>query len=98
MRSAQQAARDAAPVVLVLALCPLVAALAPDPAAPLARAQRLIGLERSWGLFFEPAVEGGVAGRPPLMRLADAGYVGVHLPVALGVLSWVWMARPEAFR
>jgi hypothetical protein len=90
--------RDAAPVAFVLALCPVVAALAPGPAVPLARAQRLIGLERSWGLFFEPGVHRWTAARPDLMRVADVAYAGVHLPVMLGVLAWIWVARARAFR
>jgi hypothetical protein len=92
-----RALRDAAPVVLVLALCPVVAALAPGPAAPLARIRELIGVERSLGLFFEPAVHAWVAARPRLLAAADFAYVGVHLPVMLGVLAWTWRARPHAF-
>jgi hypothetical protein len=90
--------RDAAPIAFVLALCPVVAATAPGPAVPLARAQRLIGLERSWGMFFEPAVHRWTAARPDIMRIADLGYATVHLPVMLGVLAWIWVARPGAFR
>lgn len=97
-RSWKRAARDAAPVALVLALCPLLATMAPGPAVPVARAQRLIGVERSLGLFFEPAVHGWVAARPRLMSAADFAYAAVHLPVMLGVLAWVWVARPHAFR
>jgi hypothetical protein len=93
-----QAARDAAPVALVLALCPLVAAMAPGPDVPLTRARGLIGIERSMGLFFEPAVHAWVAARPRLMSAADFGYAAIHLPVMLGVLAWVWVARPHAFR
>jgi PAP2 superfamily len=94
----KRASRDAAPVAFVLALCPLVAAMAPAPAAPLARAHALVGVERSLGLFFEPAVHAWVARRPGLMRAADFAYAAVHLPVTLGVLIWVWSARPSAFR
>lgn len=89
--------RDAAPVALVLALCPLVAAMAPGPEGPLARAQRLIGLERSWGMFFEPEVHRWVAASPDVMRVAEFAYAAVHLPVMLGVLAWIWVARAGAF-
>jgi PAP2 superfamily len=81
-------------VAFVLALCPLVASMAPAPAAPLARAHALIGVERSLGVFFEPAVHAWVAPRPGLMRVADFSYAAVHLPVMLGVLAWVWSAVP----
>jgi hypothetical protein len=97
-RTPARAARDAAPVVVALALCPLVAALAPGPATPLAHMRALIGAERSLGLFFEPSVHGWVAAHPPLLGAAQLAYVGVHLPVMLGVLAWVWLARPRAFQ
>jgi hypothetical protein len=97
-RSWRRAARDAAPVALVLAPCPVVAAMAPGPAAPVARAAGLIGVERSLGTFFEPAVHNWTAARPWLMHTANVAYTTVHLPVMLGVLAWVWIARPSAFR
>jgi hypothetical protein len=97
-RSPKRAARDAAPVAFVLALCPIVAAMAPGPAEPVARAARLVGAERSLGMFFEPAVHDWVAARPLLMHAADLAYATIHLPVMLGVLAWVWFARPAAFR
>jgi hypothetical protein len=97
-RSWKRAARDAWPVIGALAVCPVVAALAGGPAEPLARARALIGAERSLGLFFEPHVYGWVAARPWLMGLANIAYVAFHLPVMLGVLAWVWAARPGAFR
>jgi hypothetical protein len=96
-RTWARAARDAWPVVVVLALCPVVAALAPGPAGPLARIRELIEDERSLGLFFEPSVHAWVAARPPLLGIAQFAYVGVHLPVMLGVLAWTWFARPRVF-
>lgn len=96
-RTWARAVRDAWPVVVVLALCPVVAALAPGPAGPTARMRELIGDERSLGLFFEPSVHAWVAARPPLMGIAQFAYVGVHLPVMLGVLAWTWFARPRVF-
>jgi hypothetical protein len=83
---------------VVLALCPLVAALASGPAVPVERASDLIGVERSLGMFFEPSVHAWFAARPRLMAMADLGYATVHLPVMLGVLTWVWIARPAAFQ
>jgi hypothetical protein len=97
-RGRQRAVRDAAPVAVVLALCPLVAAMASGPAAPVERASDLIGVERSLGMFFEPSVHAWYAARPRLMAMADLGYATVHLPVMLGVLTWVWIARPAAFQ
>jgi PAP2 superfamily len=97
-RGVRQALRDAAPVAAVLALCPLAAAFAPGPAGPLARIEALVGDERSLNLFFEPALHRWFAAHPPLMGLANFAYVGIHLPVMLGVLVWVWLKRPGAFR
>jgi PAP2 superfamily len=97
-RSLKQALRDAAPVALVLALCPIVALLAGGPAVPLERTHALISAERSLHLFFEPTVYRWFAARPWAMGMADFGYAAIHLPVMLGVLAWVWLKRPEAFR
>jgi membrane-associated phospholipid phosphatase len=85
------------PVVLALSLCPLAAVLTPAPAAPLERMTDLIDAERSLGLLFEPAVHRWAVAHPPLQALGDLAYVGVHLPVTLGVLAWVWRRRPRAF-
>ena len=97
-RGRQRAVRDAAPVAVVLALCPLVAAMASGPAAPVERASDLIGVERSLRMFFEPSVHAWFAARPRMMAMADLGYATVHLPIMLGVLAWVWTARPAAFQ
>jgi hypothetical protein len=84
-------------VLLALALCPLVALTTPGVAAPLERMRDLIDVERSLGLFVEPSIHAWVAARPLLLHALDLSYVGVHLPVMLGALVWVWVARPEAF-
>jgi hypothetical protein len=89
--------RDFAPIVLALALCPLVAALAPGAARPLAHMQDLVHAERSLGLLFEPSLHRWFAGHQPLLALADVAYAAVHLPVTLGVIAWVWWRRPRAF-
>jgi hypothetical protein len=92
-----RAARDAVPVLLALALCPLAALATPGLAGPLERMRDLIDGERSLGLFVEPSMHAWVAARPPLLHALEFTYVGVHLPVTLGVLVWAWMARPQAF-
>jgi hypothetical protein len=92
-----RAARDAAPVLLALALCPLVALATPGLAGPLERIRDLIGVERSLHLFVEPSLHAWVAARPLLLHTLNLSYVGVHLPVTLGVLVWVWIAHPRAF-
>jgi hypothetical protein len=85
-------------VALVLALCPVVALLAPGPAVPLSHIRALVDEERALGLFFEPSLHQWVAAHPPLLLLGQVGYVVAHVPVLLSVLVWVWIARPGAFR
>ena len=92
-----RAPRDAAPVLLALALCPLAALATPGRAGPLERMRDLIDVERALGLFVEPSVHAWVAARPHVLHALELSYVGVHLPVTLGVLVWVWFARPHAF-
>jgi hypothetical protein len=89
--------RDVVPVILALALSPLVAALAPGPATPLAHEHDLVRAERSLGLLFEPSVHRWTAAHPPLLGLATLAYAAVHLPVTLGMLAWVRLRRPQAF-
>jgi len=97
-RSWGRALRDFAPVAAAFALCPVVAAFAPDPAVPLAHIRALVDAERSLGLFFEPSLHRWVAHRPPLLLDGQIAYVAAHIPVLLSVLAWVWFARPAAFR
>jgi hypothetical protein len=92
-----RASRDFLPVVLALSLCPLAALLTPARGAPLDRMTDLIDVERSLGLLFEPSLHTWVGSHQPLGNLLDFTYVGVHLPVTLGLLLWVWIARPDAF-
>jgi hypothetical protein len=88
--------RDAATILGGLALCPLVAALAPDE-PPLARTHALVDVERALGLFVEPAIHGWVAGHPVLLTLAGLFYVWVHVPATIGALIWARLERPHAF-
>jgi hypothetical protein len=87
----------AAPVVLALALDPLAGLLAPGRAGPLARMRDLIDVERGLGVFVEPSVHAWAAARPLLLHALQFTYVGVHVPLALAVLVWVWFAHPQAF-
>jgi PAP2 superfamily len=87
----------AAPVVLALALDPLAGLLAPGRAAPLARMRDLIDVERGLGVFVEPSVHAWAAARPLLLHALQFTYVGIHVPLTLAVLVWVWFAHPQAF-
>ncbi|MDA0181523.1 phosphatase PAP2 family protein [Solirubrobacter phytolaccae] len=88
--------RDASLILAALALCPVVALLAPAD-APLGRTRALADAERALGLFFEPAVHAWVAARPALLTAAGLFYVWVHLPATIGALVWVRLERPHAF-
>ncbi len=97
-RTLSRAAWDAAPVGAALALNPIAAAFAPDdPAGPIGAARDVVALERSLGLFFEPAVHGWAADRSWLLTLAGVFYLWVHVPATLGALVWAWLERPRAF-
>src|SRR4051794_35608317 len=87
----------ALPILLALALDPIAGLTAPARAEPVARMGHLIDVEHSLGAFFEPSLHAWVAARPLLLHTLDITYVGVHLPLTLGVLAWVWVARRDAF-
>ena len=96
-RSVPALVRDFWPVVLVLALCPVVALLAPGPAAPVAHIRSLIDAERSLGLLFEPSMHRWAVAHPPLIAIGQGLYVAAHIPILLAVLIWIWVARRPAF-
>jgi hypothetical protein len=87
----------AAPVILALALDPVAGLLAPERAGPVERMRDLIDAERAMGVFVEPSVHAWVAARPLLLHALQVTYVGVHVPLMLAVLGWVWFARPQGF-
>jgi PAP2 superfamily len=90
--------REFAPVVAAFALCPLVAlAHTGASAAALGRARDVAAAERSLDAFFEPAAAGWAAGHPQILGGAGLAYLVLHVPVLLGTLSWVYLARPAAF-
>jgi hypothetical protein len=90
--------RDALPVALALALCPLVAMLAPDdPADALTRARSLVEAQRALGVTPEPALVRALDAHPSLRALTELLYVWVHLPALVGALVWVRLERPRAF-
>lgn len=85
-------------VLAAIALCPLVALVSTrDPAEPLARAEALVEIERSLGLFVEPALHGWLQQHGWLLTAAGAFYVWVHIPALLGLLVWVWLQCRERF-
>lgn len=98
VRTWRQAGSDALPILAVLALCPLAAAVAPDdPAEPLARTRALIEAQRALGLPSEAPVAGWLASHPALEAAARLFHLLVHLPATIGVLVWAWLERRPAF-
>ena len=90
--------RDFAPVAATFALCPLVALDGTDDrAAALRSAGALADAEASLGAFFEPAAYTWAAGHPWLLMAAGVAYIVLHVPVLIGVLAWVYLARPASF-
>jgi hypothetical protein len=93
------AVRAHLPVLAALALCPLAALLiGADPAAPVRRAQALIGAERALGVHVEPAAYAWLAGRSAaLMTLCGVLYAVAHVAVTGWALIWTWCLRRDAF-
>ena len=90
--------REIAVLLGALALCPLAALLiGDDPAAPLERARAVADLERTLGIFSEPAIHGWVAGHGTLLDVACVFYVWAHVPVAGWALVWTWYLRRDVF-
>lgn len=82
----------------VLALCPIVALIEPGSVAgAVERGRALVAVERSLGLFVEPAAHAWVAARPALMAAACVFYLLVHLPATAGALLWARHVRPDAY-
>jgi hypothetical protein len=82
----------------LLALCPLVALVEPgDVAGAVERGRALVDVERSLGVFVEPAAHAWVAARPALLAAACVFYLLVHLPATAGALLWARHARPDAY-
>jgi len=91
--------REVVLFVALLGLCPIAAQLAPaDGAEPVATANAVVSLERSIGLFFEPAVHAWLAARPDLLTAAGAFYLWAHVPVTGGALLLLLLHRPERLR
>jgi PAP2 superfamily protein len=89
--------RAFAPPLAALALCPLIAALAPAPDGPLARGRDVADLERGLGLFVEPSLVGWVAARPWLLALLGGAYLAVHVTLTGAALVVLWLRRPDRY-
>lgn len=90
--------RDFAPVVGTFALCPLVALVGrADRVAAIARGRDVADAEQALDAFAEPAIHAWAIAHGWIMTLAGTAYIVLHVPVLLGVLAWVYLARPASF-
>ncbi|HEX8206353.1 MAG TPA: phosphatase PAP2 family protein [Solirubrobacteraceae bacterium] len=60
-------------------------------------ARELIGIERSLGLFVEPAVHAWAEAVEPLADLASWMYVNSHFTVTVLTLAFIYLRRNESF-
>jgi hypothetical protein len=56
-----------------------------------------MGLEASLGLPGEAGAAAWLAARPAVETVANAAYVGLHVPVLAATLTWLYVTRPQAF-
>jgi hypothetical protein len=69
-----------------------------DPLPAREHAQDLVALERSLGIFWEPALQGLTDGSHALVTLANWVYIWGHWPVIALTLGWLLMRHPAQYR
>ena len=67
-------------------------------AVALRHANSLIHLERSYGLFIEPAVQAAIIGERWLVDVANMVYVWGHWPVIGVVALWLYRTQQDRYR
>jgi len=68
-----------------------------DPAAAIAHARELIDLERSLGIYTEPAITAWAAGSSWLIDTASVLYLYSHFVITTVTLAFVYLFRNPAF-
>lgn len=68
-----------------------------DVRAAFENAGRVLDLERSLGLPAEQALQSLLLAAEPLVPAANAYYATAHLPVTIGALLWLLLARPTSY-
>ena len=63
-----------------------------------ARAEDVIALERSLGLFWERAMQEWILSSPPLIDLMNAVYFWLHMPLIIVVAVWLFWRRRALYR
>lgn len=97
-RALRSLAIRALPVLAALALAPLAAQLI-DPSYEIAldNARTVRDAEKALGSYVEPGLAQGLAQTPWAAAPVAVIYLIAHLPVAMAVLGWVLLRRPEAW-
>lgn len=63
-----------------------------------ARARDVIDLERTLGVFWEPAMQGWILDSPALIEIANAVYFWLHMPLIILMALWLFSRRREVYR
>jgi membrane-associated phospholipid phosphatase len=61
-------------------------------------ARRLVSLERSLSIHWEPSIQAAVTGHHWLVTLVNWVYIWGHWPLIAAVAVWLFTRHPEAFR
>ena len=69
-----------------------------DPARAFAHSSMLVDLERSLGLFHEPAWQGWALQHPWLVDVLNGFYVYGHWPLIAATLVWLFLRHRSGFR
>jgi hypothetical protein len=62
-----------------------------------ANGERIMGLERSLGTFFEPGFQQAMLDHRWLIDLSNWAYFNTHFVVTAGFLTWLYLCRNEHF-
>lgn len=91
--------REVGIVLGPVALCPVVALVAPgSPDEAVARAEAIVRFERSLGVFFEADAHRWALEHPGLLAVASALYLGTHVSALVGALVLAWYRAPATYR
>ena len=69
-----------------------------SPAVALENARKVIDVERSLGLYFEPWLQDLFLPWPRFLRLCNIFYGSLHFVVTAGVMVWLYRVHPARYR
>lgn len=62
-------------------------------AVAMANGMFFLNLEKALGIYWEPWIQGHLSASAPLMQFLVWAYMGLHLPLIMGTLIWVFTQR-----